>query len=222
MNFLFKKLFICLSLTLLLPVMNIFAATTPPTLEEIKQREIEINNLYVSSLEKTYSIDSDNSEAASVTVESIYLTLDSNYIIDNQIDIYSEQFEQEIIDELNMLNNSYNNMKMNIEENLSPTKAPGTRTAKVWCGVPAIGHGYIMTDYYPEIIHNKFQGATFRTDSYDEGIKLGKWTHIDQWTEIIASGSQMEIIMKGQLDYTLNLGLITTIESFKYTDNKTH
>jgi len=93
------------------------------------------------------------------------------------------------------------------------------RQASVWCGVPAIGWAYINQDYNAHINNGYFESIEFLGDSYKTYFSLGAWTPIRSWYELSYYRTYVDIYMKGVLDYSFKLGLISTTGTFLYTDS---
>lgn len=74
-------------------------------------------------------------------------------------------------------------------------------TAEVWCGVPNIGHGYVMQDFKAKIVGNQVTSCTLMGQSYLRGLTLGSWTPIRSWYSIYGSTTGLDINMKGTVQY---------------------
>lgn len=108
-------------------------------------------------------------------------------------------------------------------------------TAKVWAGVPLIGHIYVCTPYkakYTETTRNVKQGKktvkqTFRavksvsTDqkSYTSvGAALIKYQHYDNWSVINSGKTSFNVYARGHCDFVfkkipISLGLQTFVKT---------
>lgn len=226
--FIKKVLCFAFAITILSSVsVQTFAASVSEDIKvnEIKQKQIEFNHKISKIIDNDYG---------SVKFENTTIRLDLDYIKSNNIDVNSQEFEREVINEVYVFKkqledsikaNKLNRLKNSSPKNSVPSITAGTesyeRTASVWCGVPAIGWAYINQDYKVTIRDDAYyESVEFLGDSYKTGIALGSWTHIRSWYELGYYKTYADIHIKGVLDYSLKSGIISTEATFLYTDNE--
>ncbi len=84
-------------------------------------------------------------------------------------------------------------------------KGGGEYTAEVWAGVPAVGWSTVKQDFRASISSGKVKSITFLGDGYMDGVSWGQYNHIRSWYEIYSSSTKVDIKIKGNINYLLNL-----------------
>lgn len=97
-------------------------------------------------------------------------------------------------------------------------------TAKVWSGVPSIGHGYINQDFSVNISNGRITSINILGNSYQTGFTLAVWNPNRSWTTLTQNNTHLGIHMKGVLNYTFNIvqgGMDATfVEDVKVSNGK--
>lgn len=81
----------------------------------------------------------------------------------------------------------------------------GEYTAEVWAGVPAIGWCTVKQDFKASISGGKVKSITFLGDGYMDGVSWGQYNHIRSWYEMYSDNTKVDINIKGNINYLLNL-----------------
>lgn len=96
--------------------------------------------------------------------------------------------------------------------------------AKVWSGVPSVGHGYINQDFSVRISNGKITSVNLLGSSYQTGFTFARWNPNRSWTTLSQNNTHLAIRMKGVLNYTFNIfegGMDATfVEDVKVSNGK--
>lgn len=186
---------------------------------ESKDLEHEINELMKQELEGTVEIGSD----ANVVFEDVSIDLDQSTL--EEYDYDKEKIFKLFQEHADEIKNGFDIEVLEIEApeanedeigTQSIVKKRGYYIAKVWMGVPAIGHGYVNQDFNAtKGSNNRITNLKLLGSSYATGITLGGWTHNRSWTEV--RHSTADIRMKGVIHYVFKGSPIRISATFKKT-----
>lgn len=183
------------------------ASNTLPK-DELLELEKDVNKAVNDELKGIIQSQVDND--VSIEIGDISVQLDDETLekYDYDKERVIEAFKEEIKDWGNGLKRTEIEIQKKVDSNLTnnfetySVKNMGTYyVAKVWAGVPAIGHGYINQDFNAKKSGGKFTSVKLLGSSYKSGVMLGTWSHNRSWVTIPNSKTVAEIRMKGVLDY---------------------
>lgn len=121
------------------------------------------------------------------------------------IDEIQEAVEEHIEDFKDSLNEYDLRNELVLDEpifSISSVKKNGsTYTAKVWAGVPGIGHGYINQDFTARVSSGTINSISLKGSSYLSGFTIGSWSHNRSWVTYKNNKKKAELRMKGTLTY---------------------
>lgn len=161
----------------------------------------------------------------SVTINNVKLDMDSE-----SFNNLSDSDKKEVY---NQVTEAVNNIK-NIECNVSVEKTNSRQKREVdapvntyksnidvWCGVPAIGHGYLRIRYKTSRQSGYFFDAEVLDSWITKGLTVAEWTH--HYGDVEYNGRSMNVIANGTFKYPLDIkGQSTNVTmdaSFKGTVN---
>lgn len=81
----------------------------------------------------------------------------------------------------------------------------GTYTAEIWAGVPSIGWCTVKQDFKAIISGGRVLSITFLGDGYMTGVSWGQYNHIRSWYDMYENNTKVDIHIKGNINYLLNL-----------------
>lgn len=184
-------------------------AESTGTLSDDDRKELEekVNELFSSELEGEHRIN--NNESVTFEDFSIDLTESTLEEFDYNEERILESFEehtQEIKD--GFLAGGIELEKVEELEEGEPefgiqsiVKINTGYKARVWAGVPAIGHGYINQNFRAGKRGNTVHSLSLQGSSYKEGFLVGTWSHQSSWFNKHQYSLGADIKMRGSMSY---------------------
>ncbi|MDQ8440414.1 hypothetical protein Q3F30_09485 [Enterococcus faecium] len=164
--------------------------------EMLSNLELEMNEKIALNLNKFIS-----ENKLKVTIENPTVEINENVIYKG----YNEEIiKDKISEDIEQFKENLYEMTLNTGKTDAEKKIINNGsyyTARVWSGVPAIGHGYINQDFRVTISGGRVISTNFLGSSYSSGFLIGTWSHNRSWAETRGGGTLLDIYMRGTLRY---------------------
>ena len=185
---------------------------------EIKELQEEVNNVMESELSGEIKLGEDES----VVFEDIEFEINEsvleefNYDEEALLEAYAEHAKE--------LRNGF---EFEVEEVSEPEMEEGEigvqsivkkgsyYEAKVWAGIPGIGHGHIIQEFRAQKKGSAIQNFRFQGNSYDRGFMLGNWSHHRNWFEPHRGSAAYDLYFRGNMDYVWRGAPATFTQTYK-------